>query len=169
MGASGSINISNNIYISYDSKQNSNENIKKLCSQLKEYYEGYMIISSELVGEKLSDNNLSQKIESLNTIISHSCYIVICISEYTLQSYFQTIELNNIVDTNKNIMYIMTDDNYTPENTPYLKTLIKNNQWFLLTDEKLMENIKIIIPNTQPILPNNTQPILPNNTQPIPV
>ena len=144
MGASGSINISSNIYISYDSKQNSNENIKNLYSNLTEY--GIMTINSELAAEKLTDYSLPQKIETMKTIINHSCCIIICISEYTLQSYFQMIEMNNIVDSNKNIIYIMTDSNYTPENTPYLKMLIKNNQWFLLTDENLMENIKIMIP-----------------------
>ena len=143
MGASGSI--TNNIYISYDSKQNSNKIIKDICSQLKEY--GVMTIYSELAVEKMTDYNLSQKIATINTIICNSCCIIICISEYTMRSYFQTIELNNIIDSNKNIIYIMTDDNYTPENTPYLKTLIKNNQWFLLTDEKIMENVKNIITN----------------------
>lgn len=148
MGAS--VSISNNIYISYNIKQSSNAIIKNICSQFKD--QGFMTINSELVTEKLADYSLSKKIETINTIISHSQWIIICISEDTVQSYFQTIEINNILDNNNknNIIYIMTDDNYTPQNIPYLKTLIKNNKWFLLTDEKLMENIKNIHNQNEP-------------------
>lgn len=141
MGASGSI--LNNIYISYDIKLRFNKNIKNICNELIE--DGNLIISSELTFEKLIEIPLLEKVKNINLIVANSRCLIIFISENTLKSYFQMIEMNNIIDSNKNIIYIMMDEKYTPINTPYLQLLIKNNKWFLLKDDNLLQNIKDLI------------------------
>jgi hypothetical protein len=138
MGASGSI--TNNIYISYDLNLRFNKDIKHICSELNDH--GFIIIDSELAANELSQVELSQKIENIESIISQSKCLIIFISEDTLKSYFQMIEMNNIIFSKKNIMYIMMDEKYTPINTPYLQLLIRNNKWFSLKDENLLQNIK---------------------------
>jgi hypothetical protein len=141
MGASASI--SNNIYISYDLMLRSNKEIKYICNELKEY--GFMTIDSELASKKLSELSISEKIENMELILSQSRCLIIFISEDTLKAPFQMIEMNNIVFSTKNIIYVMTDEKYTPINTPYLQLLIRNNKWFLLSDTNLMEKIKKLI------------------------
>jgi|LauGreStaDraftv2_3_1035109.scaffolds.fasta_scaffold17969_2 hypothetical protein len=137
MGASGSI--TNYIYISYDLRLKTNEDIKHICSELEE--DGIITIHSELACEHSSHLPLSEKLTNVESIVSRSRCLIIFISEDTLKSPFQMIEMNNIIFTTKNIIYIMMDEKYTPINTPYLQLLVRNNKWFSLNDKNLMENI----------------------------
>lgn len=143
MGASSSI--LNNIYVSYDLnlRINKQNHILKLCNELNN--DGNIIISSKLVSEELKQLSLSEKLINIETIISQSKCLIIFISEDTLKSPLQMLEMNDIIFTTKKIIYIMINENYTPINTPYLQLLVRNNKWLLLNNENLLQNIKELI------------------------
>ena len=76
----------------------------------------------------------------VDNIMKKSAYIIICISKATVTSYHQAIEINSAMDSKKTIVYIMTDEDFTPQNTPYLNGLVKNNnRWLPGYDEPTIE------------------------------
>lgn len=80
----------------------------------------------------------------MDSIIKNSHYIIVCISPQTISSVFQIIEMNKAWDNNKNIIYIMTDSNYTPETNKNLYGIIKSHMWFPCYDEQtLNETLKL--------------------------
>jgi len=143
MGAGSSFAISKNIYISYDYREKSNEYIKKLRSRLEK--EDYNIIYSESTCEGfelLSSAEISKKIEN---IMDSSYCLIICLSKETLRSYYQTIEINSALDSKKEIIYIMLDEDYTPSKNQTVKSIVKQQNWYpLYHDEHLSELIENI-------------------------
>jgi hypothetical protein len=75
------------------------------------------------------DRDYEAFITLVDRVIKDSLYIVICISRKTVSSYCQAIEINSAMDSKKTIVYIMTDEDYTPENIPFLNGLVKYNIW----------------------------------------
>ena len=138
MGASTSVSniaIKNNNYISYAEDD--------LCSE---------IIHSELLkfganiiqGQCQISSDSYLKIECFSTfvkdVMAHSHYIIICISEKTVNSAYQRIEIDRALDSNKNLIYVFTDKLFTPLNTPYLHELIGYNRWIPGYDESTINN-----------------------------
>jgi hypothetical protein len=126
MGASSSVNcnIKNNIYISYsendvnagllhDELVNSGHNIIKCSTAFIEKY-------------NLSIDAYSCMFEK---VMSESYYIIICISDKTVSSFYQAIEIDYALNSNTNIIYVMTDAHFTPENTFYLNGVVRHNKW----------------------------------------
>ena len=62
-------------------------------------------------------------------IMEHSKVIIICISEKTVTSFRQAVEINIALNSNKNIVYIFTDEQFTPDNTTHLNGLVRYNLW----------------------------------------
>ena len=142
MGASVSINnnLHNIIYISYDSSNKDNIYIKKLSDELEKNNFNIVKTSNELIL-----NNLDEYVENINKIINSSLYILVCVTNNSLKSFIQTIELNSILESNKKIIFIMTDKNYTPLSNKLMHHLVKKNKWYsLYDDETFDENLNNI-------------------------
>ena len=134
MGASGSVNGNNgnneNIYISYS---DDDVNAGLLHDEL--INSGHNIINLSL--EFAKDNNLSINTIShtITSLMTKSIYIIICISEKTASSFRQAVEIDNALNSNKNIIYVMTDSYFTPLNKPYLNAVVKHNKWLPAYDK----------------------------------
>jgi hypothetical protein len=77
---------------------------------------------------------------AVDHIMSQSSYIIICISDKTVSSFLQAIEINAAVASNKSIVYVMTDAHYTPLNTSYLNGVVKFNRWLPAYDNDTLTN-----------------------------
>ena len=129
MGASSSIDkikklsMNNNTYISYADKD-------RYGGILHEdlVLAGINIIQGRFICADDPDET-ELFIGAVSEIMEHSDYIIICISEKTICSFHQAIEINKALDSNKILVYIFTDMNFTPISTPYLNGLVGFNKW----------------------------------------
>lgn len=140
MGATGSINniASNNIYISYDNTNSKNINIQILLHELSKTK--FTIIYSELSEysfQHLSYENISKNIEK---IMKTTSYFIFCVSETTTKSFHQAIEIDNALNTDRNIVYLITNKLYTPKNNSIVNGLIKDKLWLPFYDEDSVFN-----------------------------
>lgn len=136
MGASTSVSskIINNIYVSY--AENDNQAIflhEELILRNMNNFFGP-------IGDLTKSYGLTavQWIPTIKNIMSNSFYILIYISRDTVNSYHQAVEINNAELSNTNIIYIMTDATYTPENTPFLKNFIEKHDWLPAYDDQTL-------------------------------
>lgn len=131
MGATSSIIdiLSNNIYISC---LDNDINAEILYNNLIKL--GYNTIKCDIKSKDTS-LNVETFSETITKIISESSYIIICLRKDTLRSFNQVIELNRILDSSKNILYVMTDESFTPSNTKSLNGIIKDKLWLPAYDE----------------------------------
>jgi hypothetical protein len=131
MGATSSIGdiLSNNIYISC---LENDVNAEMLYNKLIKL--GYNTIKCDIKSKNTS-LDVETFSETITKIISESSYIIICLRKDTLRSFNQVIELNHILDSSKNILYVMTDENYMPSNTKYLNGIIKDKLWLPAYDD----------------------------------
>jgi len=124
MGASSSIrpSLSNEIYISSPPKNN--ELINFLYTKLVDL--NYNIIKiSETANQNQTENNK----------ILNCYYLIICITPDIITSLQQIKLINNAWNHNKNIIYIITDDNYSPRNNREVKIIVQYDPWFLCTEK----------------------------------
>jgi len=140
MGAAGSINniATNNIYISYDNQNSRNINIKALLNELSST--NFTLIYSEMINnslQHLSYENISKNIEK---IMETTSYFIFCVSETTTKSFHQAIEIDNALNANKNIVYLITNKIYTPKNNSLVNGFIKDKLWFPFYDEETVFN-----------------------------
>ena len=131
MGASTSVqNIENSIYISYDYGEKNNIFIHELIQDLKK--NKYNVVYSELINKEFDkSDNVKNMVNAMEQIVDHSHLIIICISKRTLYNYYQTIEMNSAIQSNKNILFLMIDENYSSEKKPLFAGLVKN-KWLPL-------------------------------------
>ena len=134
MGASSSISnikMENHTYISYATNDSMGEFIHNELLRV-----GLNIVQGSLTS--LVECNFATPDFSLmiKRIMVNSNLILICISEKTVTSYHQAIEINNALDSNKPIVYIFTDKNFTPANTEYPNGFVKCNKWLPAYDEE---------------------------------
>lgn len=129
MGAASSVDklkklsIQDNIYISYADKDRYGGILhEELVLSGLNIIQGRFICSED-------PNEMELFMGAVSEIMSYSCYIIICISEKTISSFHQAIEINKALESNKNIIYIFTDMNFTPISTPYLNGLVGYNKW----------------------------------------
>jgi hypothetical protein len=130
MGASSSIpttgdniRLKDNMYISY---AYNDKNAETFHDELLN--SGYNILQANFHTEK-DDFSLKEYQELTKQIMEQSLHIFICVSEKTVTSFHQAIEINIALDSKKNIVYIFTDENFTPANTHYLNGLVSYNIW----------------------------------------
>jgi len=139
MGAASSVDMmkqlsmKDNIYISYANKDIyggtiHDELIRKCVNVIK----GRLICSK-------NETEMGLFICSVSEIMSYSKIIIICISEKTISSFHQAIEINKALDSNKNILYIFTDIHFTPISTPYLNSMVGFNKWLPAYDGPTLE------------------------------
>lgn len=138
MGASASVSniaLKKHNYISYADQDVCGEIIH---SELIKFDTNIIQGHSQIV----SDYNL--KIDGFSSyvkdIMTHSNYIIICISEKTVNDVYQRIEIDHALDSNKTLFYIFTDEMFTPLNTPYLNELVGHNRWVPGYDESTINN-----------------------------
>ena len=134
MGPTSSIINNKYIYISYSLSCKENKFINRFVSELSEF-EKYNII--EMTNDIYA--NIDEYQKNIDFIIDKSCYIIICLSPKTISSVFQIMEINKIWDTNKRIIYIMTDPNYTPLTDSTLNGVKKHHNWFPCYDEETLQ------------------------------
>jgi len=135
MGASSSVNcnIKKNIYISYS---DNDDNAKVLHDEL--INSGHNMMKCSLTpceGVSVEPTKLSIMFEK---VMSESSHIIICISDKTVVSFRQAIEIHHALNSTTNIIYVMTDADFTPDNTLYLNAVVKYNKWFPAYDKNTL-------------------------------
>ena len=147
MGAIASISNENihPIYISYPFKSKDKKYIHALCEILQE--KNYPVIHSE-ISSLFHETQSSEIIPVMNQIMSNASYVFIVLCPETISSVNQAIEINSVLDQDKNIIYLMTDPEYTPENTPSLQSIVQHQLWFLVCCQDSLENTYTSITNT---------------------
>ena len=136
MGASSSINndTKNNIYISYDSSEKSNHYLRVLKDELEKMNKN--ILHSEVTRQSLGHLTATEISFHIENILKYTSYFIICISEKTIRSFHQTIEINNALDSKKEVLYLIMDKSLNPVNSPYVKSIVKKEKWFMFYDDE---------------------------------
>jgi len=135
MGASSSI-LTLDLYISFPEQNPYVDNLKNNFELLN-----YTILDSSMIIKSLKDLPITNISKYMVDIIDKTKYIFICISPETIRSITQTIEMNELnnnlkLNDDKKIIYLMTDENYTPFTNRELKCIIEENIWFPLYDDE---------------------------------
>jgi len=127
MGASSSfpINANVDIYLSYPEK---NEYIERILESVNQY--NYNILESSLIIQHKDEISMNEIFKYTETFIENSKYIFVCISQNSIRSTTQTIEMNEIIDKYPKIqdklVYLMMEPEYTPITNKELKCIVKN-------------------------------------------
>lgn len=136
MGASASIQLITNIYVSYDERDVQGfKYIQRVCDILEKQntfkHNKYQIVSN------------SSTATELERAIDNSSCIIICISSYTQCSYTQNLELQIATKPkyNKKILYIITSEKFNPRENPETKAIIGNQKWKPLYNEKYITEL----------------------------
>jgi len=138
MGASSSI-LTLDVYISFPQQNYYVDQLKRNLKILN-----YSIMDSSIIIHSMKDSSITEISKYIVSIINKTKYIFICISPETIRSIIQTIEMNELNETmilnsnfdSKKIIYLMTNENYTPVTNRELKSIIQQNIWFPLYDEE---------------------------------
>jgi hypothetical protein len=142
MGASGSVSnkirLKNNTYISYADEDKigeilHNELWNSGINVLQATYDDEYISNSQ--AETTKTDIFREKVKG---IMTQSHYVIICISEKTTSSFYQAIEITTALDHNVPVMYIMTDQKFTPLNTPCLNGFVRNHKWLPAFDKSTL-------------------------------
>ena len=136
MGAAGSIHniTSNNIYISYDASEKSNHYLRVLKDELQKMNKN--ILHSEVTRESLTHLSGKEISFHIEKILNHTGYFILCISEKTIRSFHQAIEINNVLDSKKEVLYLIMDKSLNPSTSFYVKSLVKKGKWFMFYDDE---------------------------------
>ena len=142
MGASSSVNIQSSvIYISYDYREKNNLYVKVLQDKLRKMK--INIIYSEITADSLSHLSSSEISENIKNIMTNTSYFILCVSKETIRSFHQAIEIDNAFNTNKEILYLMIDEFYTPLNNQCVKSIVSTNKWMpFYSDENVSDTLK---------------------------
>lgn len=128
MGASSGINkpLTNDIYISSPVGKN-NKLINLLCKKLSEMNYNLLLI------ENFNEYNK----------VANCYYIIIFITPETMDSKQQLAEINAAWNYDKNIIYIIMDDDYTPRKRIDIKSIVQCYPWFLCSENAaIMESLE---------------------------
>lgn len=135
MGAAGSM-LALDIYISF---RQSNEYIEELELLFKQ--DNKRILNSSILlntAKEIPSKILTQYIDNL---IEHTKYVIICVTKEMYNSYYQTLEINTLLSNEfkkDNIIYLMLEADFTPENS-FIKHVIKEN-WYPFYDKETRYN-----------------------------
>lgn len=147
MGATNSIEYSleKTVYVSYDYRCKDNIYIRILRDELRK--SGFNIVYSEITTDKIKHLNTCEISEQIKHIMKHMNYSIFCVSEETIKSFHQTIEMNSAVECNKKCIYLMMDKSYTPHNSIFAKSLVSTQQWLpFYTDEHVIDFLELLYP-----------------------
>ena len=150
MGSASSINVVTtnssitNIYISYDYTEKNNLYIRVLRNNLKKM--NFNVICSEITSESLSHLSSKEISKNIEGIMNRTSYFILCVSRETIRSFHQAIEIDNALNTNKQILYLMIDELYTPLNNYCVKGIVNNNKWMpFYRDEDVLDSLNYLI------------------------
>jgi len=149
MGATNSIHngLSNHIYVSYDSKEKNNRYLSLLISKLRN--KNYNIVYSDITSDSLYHLPVKDISFTMEDIMSQSLCIIICVSESTIRSFYQAIEINTALERNSRIIYLILDIYYSPYNNTIVKALVKDKPWYpLYSSYHVSDCIDILNKNT---------------------
>ena len=140
MGASGSVDnirLKNNSYISYAEEDRNGEILHN------ELLNSGINVRQAIFDEYINDDQTEKaKTEIFHDIVkgimTQSHYVIICISEKTTSSFYQAIEITTALDHYVPVIYIMTDQKFTPLNTPCLNGFIRNHKWLPAYDKNTL-------------------------------
>ena len=144
MGASGSVSdkirLKNNNYISYADEDTKGEIFhNELLTSGINVLQARFIIDDELIDKNQTEQTETELFrETVKGIMSQSHYVLICISEKTTSSFHQAIEITTALDNNTPVIYIMTDQAFTPLNTPCLNGFVKKHKWLPAYDKNTL-------------------------------
>ena len=136
MGASSSITLDLNIdiYLSYPEKT---EYIERMMDTLQNM--NFTVMESSLMIQSKKDLSASEISKYLEVFIEKTKFIFVCISNKTIKTVTQIMEMNEIMDKyptlQTKIIYFMMDSDYTPITDRGLKSIVKKNLWFPIYDE----------------------------------
>jgi len=133
MGAASSISINNqnNVYISYDNTLPYNH-LQLMCSEIETRDFNVVTSESTKLCEQQNSEYISNKIEE----IMKTCkYLIICVSNNTIRSFLQTIELNIALDYRDKIIYIITEKELSPITNSIITSIVKDNKYFRCYDD----------------------------------
>ena len=120
------------VYISYNDLLKI-EYLKQMCDKIGSM--GFNVITSEvsqLCEDKYDIENFT---DSINKVMKESKYLIVCISNDTIKSFIQTIELNTALEYRDKIIYIITERILNPMTNIIIKSVIKDNMWFHCKDD----------------------------------
>ena len=135
MGAASSISINNqnNVYISYDNTLPYNH-LQLMCSEIETRDFNVVTSESTKLCEQQNSEYISNKIEE----IMKTCkYLIICVSNKTIRSFLQTMELNIALDYGDKLIYIITEKEKDLNliTNSIITTVIKDNKCFRCYDD----------------------------------
>jgi hypothetical protein len=144
MGSSASISINKessfDIFISYPFCEEGkfNYEIEKLQYNLGLL--DYKILTSSFTSDCInkSTENLLSINSNIHPLLFTIPFIFICLSSKTIHSVNQNLELNNISNINPsdvNVIYLIIDKDFTPDNSNESNVIIKNKKWLPFYDE----------------------------------
>ena len=135
MGAASSISSNNqnlnNVYISYDNTLR-HSYLQTMCSQIETT--GFNIITSELT-RLCEQKNVEYISNTIEETMKTCKYLIICVSNKTIKSFLQTIELNIALDYRDKIIYVITEKDLNPITNSIIISIIKDNKYFRCYDD----------------------------------
>jgi hypothetical protein len=139
MGASSSISldIPIDIYLSYAEETRFITELKCKLNLLN-----YHLIDSSLIQNSLSQLSIPEITILVEKNIHKANNIIICLSKKSIQSISNAIEMNELVKVNPNsnkYIYLMMENDYTPDTNSEILSIVKNGLWFPFYDEKTVE------------------------------
>jgi len=140
MGASSSFitSVEIDIYLSYSNQKN--EYLERMRDTLQNL--NFRILDSSLMIQSRTDFSNYEISKHMEEFIEKTKFIFICISKETIKSVTQIMEMNAILDkypnNQHNILYFMTDADYTPLTNTELKSIVKKTEWYPLYDENTL-------------------------------
>ena len=146
MGATSSVNMQSSysyIYISYDYREQNNLYIRVLRDELRKW--NLTIVYSEITSNSLSHLPSIEISANIKNIMTHTSYFILCVSKETIRSFHQAIEIDNAFNTNKEILYLMIDEFYTPLNNQCVKGIVSQNKWMpFYNDENVLDALQYL-------------------------
>ena len=128
MGAASSISSNNkninSVYISYDNILQYNH-LQLMCSEFET--RDFNVITSEVT--KLCEKQIFEYISNTIEETMKTCkYLIICVSNKTIRSFLQTIELNIALDYGDKLIYIITEKDLNLITNSIIRSIIKDNK-----------------------------------------
>ena len=145
MGSASSVNVQTKcIYISYDYREKNNLYIRVLRDRLRQM--NLNVIYSEITSDSLSHLSSKEISKNIEGIMNRTSYFILCVSKETIRSFHQAIEIDNALNTNKNILYLMIDEFYTPLNNQCVKGMVRKNKWMpFYNDENTIDALNYLL------------------------
>ena len=144
MGSSSSLlmtaNLNLDIYLSYSN--NKTEYLEIMKHTLQNMNFRILDSSTFQVVQSRKDFSNTEISKYMEEFMDKTKCLFICISKETIKSVTQIMEMNAILEkypnNQPNLLYFMTDADYTPITNTELKSIVQENTWYPLYDEETL-------------------------------